>query len=123
MKKYLASLILLFYLSSCDPNAQKNCEISIRNNTAYYIDSVKVTTYGLHTLFTNISPGKQTENKVVIDYKGRDEGTFLLTIYIKDIMKNQVSFGQYKNASNIRKKYSLEIYGDFLIDEKTNFYK
>ncbi len=118
MNYSLACLISFFLFFWCNTKAQKNCNISIYNNTSYNIDSIRLSSYGVNYLFKELTPRKKIEKNISVKYSGKYEGVFLLTIYVKDSIKNQTTFGYYANADDIKPRYSIELYDNFLIKEK-----
>jgi hypothetical protein len=115
MNTAIAYFIILVSFISCNTNAQKSCDFSIQNNTLYLIDSIKLTSYGVNRLIEDILPGKKVEETILINYTGQYEGAFLVTIYVKDSIKNQKTFGYFSNAKDIKPKYSLEVYNNFAV--------
>ncbi len=118
MKYFLSSLFAFIILAGCNETAQKSCNISILNNTTQKLNSVKITSYGLNAAFTNLLPNEKVEKVFQIDYFGKYEGAFLVSIFVKDSIKSQVGFGYYSNSSDIKSKYFIEILPDFSIKEK-----
>lgn len=104
-------------LANCKVKAQKSCSISILNKSSVKIDSIKITTYGLNTTLSNISPNKKIEKNININYTGEYEGSFLVGIYVKDTIKGQATFGYYSNSNEIKSSYYIEILDDFTIKE------
>lgn len=117
MKILLIIIIICLSIISCDIKAQKKCNLHITNRSFQKIDSIKITSYGLTVVVTGLSPQKNIEKQVTINYSEKQEGAFLATIYIKDSIKAQATFGYYANGKDIKTKYSIEILEDLSIRE------
>lgn len=117
MKILLICLISALSLTNCKVKAQKTCSLSVLNKSNVKIDSIKITTYGLNTTFSNVLPKKKVEKNIDIQYAGEYEGSFLARIYVKDSIKSQMTFGYYSNSNEIRPSYHIEILDDFTIKE------
>jgi len=120
MKTLFACLICIFCLVSCKAKTQKNCSILLFNKSKIKIDSLKITTYGLDTTFSNILPNKKVEKVINVQYAGEYEGSFLITIYVKNLIRGQATFGYYSNSDEIKSHYFIEILDNFAIKEKSN---
>lgn len=114
-------MLLLFfiniYLISCEIESNK-VQLSVYNDSGQTIDSIKVTSYNLNATFINILP----KNKYVQEYQitNRTEGksAFLASVYIKDSIVFQGTFGYHSNLKDIKPFYYITIKPDYTISEK-----
>lgn len=118
MNFFFNSLIIYVFLSGCLTTNQKKCSISVFNNSSEKIDSIKITTYGLNMVFNNLSPDMKAKKVVSIEQNRNGEGAFLISIYIKDSVVGQGTFGYYFVYSDIKPKYDIEIQKNFSFREK-----
>ena len=68
--------------------------------------------------YKELLPGKTLDRDVSIIYSGKYEGAFLISLFVKDSIAKQTTFGYYSNAEDIKSKYVLEVLDHFKIVEK-----
>lgn len=60
-------MIIYAIISGCITKSQKKCSISIINNSSEKIDSIKITSYGLNTVFNKLLPDMKAKKVVSIE--------------------------------------------------------
>ena len=117
--QFILSHVIGFMLLACsDIKNEKTCNITILNSSNQKIDSIIIKTYGLEAIFKNLEPSKKTGKALAIDYDGKQEGVFILSIYVKDSIKKQETFGYYSSASEIKPDYNIEVLNEFNVKER-----
>lgn len=120
MKSFLFLFFGLLSFSYCGQKGNKNVTITIVNNTTYPVDSIRLSSYGVRTVLRDIQPGKKVETKFAMDYSDNMEGAFLMNVYPRNFSKKDTfyTFGYFRNARDIESDYTVELYGQFALQQK-----
>lgn len=121
MKFYLIIFLAFTSFSYCGNKGNKNVTITVFNNTVYYFDSIRITSYGAYAVINNVKPGEKVEKNFIITYEGTYEGDFLMKVFSKGSVKDTAfNFGYYPNSDYIKSRYGFEFYDDLKI-KRLNF--
>jgi hypothetical protein len=107
--------INLMAFFACSPSSV-NTKITVINNSGSYIDSFKVSSYGLNLNYKKLKPKDSVTIYTSLDYK-EYEGNFLTQLYIKDSIVKIGQFGYFSNELEINSHYFITINKDQTISE------
>lgn len=117
MKFMLLSFIINIFLISCEVKSKK-IKLSILNESGQTVDSVKVSSYNLDATFINILPNKKYVQEYQITNTVEGKSAFLASVFIRDSIVFQGTFGYHSSFNDIKPFYDITIKSDYSISEK-----
>lgn len=116
MKIMLLFIIISYLVSACNP-VQKKVKLGFVNKSEKVIASIRVSSYNFKVTLINILPNKNYEKEFEIINRGPGESAFLTSIFIKDSIVFQGTFGYHSSLNDMKPNYKIKINPDYTISE------
>lgn len=113
----LLSALISIIVAACQVNS-KRVKFRISNESPSVVDSVKISSYNLNAKFTNLIQNEKYQQEYNVVDRTLGEGAFLVSVFVRDSLAYQGTFGYHSSPSNIKPIYNIFIKSDYSIREK-----
>lgn len=115
--KLVRLFVLIVLLPSCSNKKNKLTTLIVCNKSANKIDSVKIASYEVNVMFTDLLQNEVRNQAVYINAPRNTEGAFTIVIFQKDSIVFAGSFGYFSNGFAMKEKYKINIMENYSVRE------